>query len=103
MLLVIYRVGEEESLIGHSLVISRYDTLKDRFRAATYARLQLSKSEEESMISWNLFPHRSNDKWWARYYESVKKGGSAFDEWDRQLESYDTIEHKSSRKVVGEV
>ena len=84
--LVVYAVGDEEAYIGSQLLLERKDSLEKDFRAATYARLNLSESEEASMVAWNLFPHKSNEKWWDRYrdYQDKKEAGALLD-WDTLL------------------
>ncbi|KAL4931505.1 uncharacterized protein BDV17DRAFT_255827 [Aspergillus undulatus] len=36
-------------------------------RPHVYAKLEMSEAEEDSMVQWNLMPHRSNKWWWDRY------------------------------------
>ncbi|PWY88048.1 hypothetical protein BO94DRAFT_535060 [Aspergillus sclerotioniger CBS 115572] len=83
--IVVHRIGEDEHLIGENIAVSRHDDLEEQFRAATYARLELSEKEEQSMVLWNLFPHESNTAWWVRYRDCVQRGHGAFKGWDRKL------------------
>jgi energy-converting hydrogenase Eha subunit A len=59
-ILVAKGVGEDDSEIGSSLIMRQIDSIQGDFRAVAYARLGLSPTEEESMLAWNLFPHKSN-------------------------------------------
>ncbi|KAJ9236797.1 hypothetical protein DTO169E5_5567 [Paecilomyces variotii] len=86
--MVVYRFGEREYLIGNDIVICRCDAKGERFRAATYARLDLSGKEEESMVLWNLFPHKTNTEWWSKYRDCVRQGNSGFTSWDEKLAGY---------------
>lgn len=61
------QIGMDRGHIGHRMNLERFDDSKHSFRAATYAQLKLSREEEESMVIWSLFPHRSNKKWWKKY------------------------------------
>ncbi|KAL9029667.1 MAG: hypothetical protein Q9196_002121 [Gyalolechia fulgens] len=65
--LAVLQLGDFQSLIGN--VLDFDITLGDPHgnRTAAYARLNLSAKEEDSMIQWNMFPHKSNDFWWHRY------------------------------------
>ena len=58
--LVAWRVGDDEARIGQRLYIERSDHPTPEIRAATMARLNTSPSEEESLLAWGLFPHKSN-------------------------------------------
>jgi len=86
--LKIYHYQDDKSRIGFALVLQRIDESRRDFRAATYARLQLSQKEEESMIQWNLFPHESNEQWWERYRQcTTEQKLGAFQIWDQLLAS----------------
>ena len=81
--LVVYAVGDEEAHIGSQLLLERNDSPGKDFRAAAYARLYLSESEEASMVAWNLFPHKSNKKWWDRYRDCQdEREAGALQHWD---------------------
>lgn len=55
--------------------------------------MKLSEKEESSMVSWNLMPHRSNEKWWRNYRDCRARGGD-FQNWDSVLkESYGNEEY----------
>lgn len=83
--LVTFRqVGTNRRRVGHNLELT-IEKRELRFRAATFASLELTKSEEDSMILWNLMPHRSYKNWWEKY-ETTKKDGN-FERWDRALAS----------------
>ncbi|VUC37995.1 unnamed protein product, partial [Clonostachys rosea] len=76
------QLGTDRCRIGRCMELTRVDA-KLRFRAAAYARLQLTVTEEDSLVLWNLVPHKSNKEWWAKY-DAAKKEGS-FENWDRRL------------------
>ncbi|KAJ6258802.1 hypothetical protein Dda_6856 [Drechslerella dactyloides] len=83
--LVTYRVGDDEGRISRHLELNCINAEgQPDFRAFAYARLKMTEKEEESMLLWNLFPHRSNEKWWSRYME-CKGDISKFQNWDRIL------------------
>ncbi|RWA04020.1 hypothetical protein EKO27_g11082 [Xylaria grammica] len=77
-----WQVGRDPKHIGSRLLLD-CELLDVGFRAATYARLDLSKQEENSMVYWNLFPHRSNKTWWLKYQKAKRENG--FATWDQQL------------------
>ncbi|KAK1974790.1 hypothetical protein LZ30DRAFT_739466 [Colletotrichum cereale] len=68
----VYEVGADRYQISHEIRISR-DDAEERFRAAAYARLQLSEKEEISMVNWHLFPQKTNTMWWQRYRDYMSK------------------------------
>ena len=86
-LLVLYHVGDDEHLIGSHLQLKCNVATGKAFRAAAYARLKLSKEEEDSMIRWNLFPHKSNSHWWDRYMQAQADEANGFGNWERTLAS----------------
>ncbi|KAF8538854.1 hypothetical protein BDD12DRAFT_127485 [Trichophaea hybrida] len=63
--LVARRVGDddEEERIGTSIILKHEEPREKDFRSAVYARLKLSQ-KKDSMVAWNLFLQRSNEKWW---------------------------------------
>jgi hypothetical protein len=80
------RIGDDESRIGSRLRLECLDAKGKDFRAAAYARLRLTEKEEESMLQWNLFPHKSNDHWWRRYRECLSDPNvQSFQNWDTLL------------------
>lgn len=84
--LKVYGFSEDQSRIGTFLLLQRVDPGRRDFRAAAYARLELSKQEEDSMVQWNLFPHKSNTRWWERYRECRQdKYLQSFEMWDKKL------------------
>lgn len=62
--------------------MKRIDSLV-RFRAAAYARLELTQVQEDAMVAWHLFPLRSNTDWWSKY-EKIRADGN-FENWDNVL------------------
>jgi hypothetical protein len=85
-ILVGNRVGDNEYRVGSKLRIERHDSEGRDFRAAAYARLELTKEEEASMIAWNLFPHKSNESWWYKYQAcKSSKRKMSFANWDQTL------------------
>jgi len=85
--LVLYHVGDDECLIGSCLKLTCSVATGKAFRAAAYARLKLTKDEEDSMIRWNLFPHKSNSHWWHRYMQARADEAEGFENWERKLAS----------------
>lgn len=65
--LVTLCIGDDECQIGSRLQIRRYDYVRPAFRAAALARLQLSTTQEDTMLARGLFPQRSNEQWWRKY------------------------------------
>ncbi|KAI1499751.1 hypothetical protein F5X99DRAFT_269136 [Biscogniauxia marginata] len=72
-ILVVRQIGTDRKRIGRRMVFERFDSQAE-FRAATYARLDLTMNEEDSMVLWNLFPHRSNESWWNKYRMAKEAG-----------------------------
>lgn len=84
--LVARRIGDDEYHIGSRLQIERKDSEGRDFRSAAYARLDLNEKEEASMIAWNLFPHKTNEMWWANYEECKKTDvPNAFEDWGERM------------------
>lgn len=85
----VFQVGSMECQIGSRLMLEQVDNWRDQdYRAAAYARLNLSEKEEESMVQWHLFPNRSNQHWWSKYrlgMEQCKLGSSGFTSWAEML------------------
>lgn len=77
-----WEIGTDRRRIGRRLCLVREDADLP-FRAAAYARLGLSATEQESMLSWNLFPQKSNEAWWTKYNEA--KATNKFDKWSEML------------------
>ncbi|GAB1309866.1 hypothetical protein MFIFM68171_00076 [Madurella fahalii] len=69
----IFGVGSNEYQIGRRISVYQVDTrdVQDR-RTVAYARLRLTEVEEASMLSWGLFPQKSNERWW-RNYQQLKE------------------------------
>jgi hypothetical protein len=63
----VLQIGDFQSLIGTKLDFDITLGDPNETRTAAYARLKLSAKEEDSMIQWNMFPHKSNEFWWRRY------------------------------------
>jgi hypothetical protein len=65
------RVGCQDDLIGTRLHAHRCDFPPERpKRKDIYVALDLKEHEEESMLAWNLMPHKSTPgakDWWADY------------------------------------
>ena len=40
------------------------------FRAAAYTRLNLTPAQEDSVVLWNLFFHRSSEYRWDKYWKA---------------------------------
>ncbi|KAA8571381.1 hypothetical protein EYC84_001384 [Monilinia fructicola] len=81
--MVVAQVGSNEMRVGTRLKLLRKDAnVSEGLRPAAYARLRLTKEEEDSMVAWNLFPHRTNVDWWQRYRARVR----ALESCDEKLE-----------------
>jgi hypothetical protein len=82
--------------IGSRLQFQIMRPSEPEFRATALARLELNPEEEDSMVLWGLYPHRSNRIWWDRY-ETAKKahGIGGFRYWD-QVMAGKTDAHVSS-------
>ncbi|KAJ5591437.1 hypothetical protein N7450_005409 [Penicillium hetheringtonii] len=79
-----YQIGAERYRIGGSMRLVRKDSL-DQFRAATYAHLNLTPTEEECMVNWHLFPQRSNQTWWQKYRQQCASD-DGFSRWNEVLQ-----------------
>ena len=80
------QIGDDDSCIGSHLHIQREDFVGPDFRAAAMARLELSTTEEETMLAWSLFPQKSNKDWWQKYRIcQASADGLAFRRWDQVL------------------
>jgi hypothetical protein len=61
-------LGCNESYIGKRLTAQKTPTkARGTRRAHLYAMCQLTRKEEESMLSWSTMPHASNVPWWDDY------------------------------------
>ena len=61
-------LGCNDLHLGRQMDIYRVDSSPDDdFRTMAYIRLQLSSEEEKNMLTWSLFPQRSNHRWWENY------------------------------------
>lgn len=67
--LAVWQVGTDQEHIGRRIEAKR-EGAQVPFRAAAYARLDLTSAQEDSMVLWNLFPHRSNESWWNKYLKA---------------------------------
>ncbi|KIX08977.1 uncharacterized protein Z518_00055 [Rhinocladiella mackenziei CBS 650.93] len=95
-ILAIRGVGDMPHLLGERLYIDVSCRSANEFRAAAYAALNLSEKEEQSMVLWNLFPHRSNTRWWERYRAAIDErsgGNKQWASWDKILAG--TVTHSS--------
>ena len=66
-ILVVQRIGSDESHVGRYLRIIQTDDANVDTRSKAYLKLNLNTSEEESMIKWDLLPLESNKIWWRKY------------------------------------
>lgn len=85
-IIVCRQIGTDRSHIGSMMKIKRIDSAVP-FRAAAYSRLELSDAQENSMVMWNLFPHRTNEGWWEKYNRT--KASKDFANWDKELAKTD--------------
>lgn len=67
---MIYGVGAEHKNIGSRLCVSRVVHPGSDRRTAMYVRMDLTPTEERSMLAWSLFPHESNTVWWDKYRDA---------------------------------
>ncbi|KFA72445.1 hypothetical protein S40288_10289 [Stachybotrys chartarum IBT 40288] len=63
-------VGARSDAVGSRLWLSVDVGDPAWSRRFSYARLRMTKSEEDSMVLWGLMPHRSNTWWWSRYRDT---------------------------------
>ena len=80
------QIGTDKAHIGSMMKIKRIDS-DVSFRAAAYAKLELSGTQEDSMVMWNLFPHRTNQGWWTKYNRT--KASKGFANWNKELTKTD--------------
>ncbi|KAF2642223.1 hypothetical protein P280DRAFT_468656 [Massarina eburnea CBS 473.64] len=80
-------VGDDETRIGQRLLLKRSEYDGTGFRAKSYARLDLKDTEEDSMVHWNMFPRRSNSRWWETYRKCLAEDNKRFDTWDQRLKN----------------
>ncbi|KAF2023978.1 hypothetical protein EK21DRAFT_79767 [Setomelanomma holmii] len=76
-------VGDTESRIGRRLLLERSDLEGKAARARLFANLDMTETEENSMVHWNMFPQRSNAHWWSRY--QTCKQEKSFEKWGEML------------------
>lgn len=66
-----FHIGCEEEIVGTRLYATKGDFGRDRSkRKAVYAALELEEYEEQSMLAWNLMPHKTTPTaaaWWSSY------------------------------------
>lgn len=86
-ILAAHRVGDDDSRIADNIKILREDAaLGERnYRSTTYAQLRLSDSDIDSMLLWNLFPHRSTTDWWLWFKRVCDGHSDGFQCWDKLL------------------
>ena len=59
---VLYQIGDGDGVMLWHL------SEEEGGRSAVYVRLRLSEDEVRTMYSWHLFPAKSNNMWWDKYY-----------------------------------
>ncbi|KAF7513249.1 hypothetical protein GJ744_010645 [Endocarpon pusillum] len=73
-----FQVGCDDTIIGRRLKAQQHERGGTR-RQDLYVSLQLEEHEEESMLRWNLMPHKTpvpaSERWWREYYEKKKEFG----------------------------
>ena len=66
-----FGIGCDDNIIGRRLRAEKYDLGPERARRQdVYVALNLEKHEEDSMLAWNLMPHRTSPGakgWWTAY------------------------------------
>lgn len=79
-IIAVLQIGDHHNLIGTQLDFDIYKGDPQETRTPVYARLRLDEQEENSMIQWNMFPHRTNKQWWQRYREidRTRLGSNAY-------------------------
>lgn len=70
--ITVLQIGDCRNLIGTQLDFDIHTGDPAETRTPVYARLNLKEHEEQSMIQWNMFPHRTNERWWTRYRDIVE-------------------------------
>ena len=86
-ILFVNRIWCDELSISSHLEIKRFDEQEGKdTRARAYQRLDLADSEEISLVTWGLFPQRTNVEWWARYRKiDLGTVNANFEKWMRSL------------------
>lgn len=59
--------GTEPEYIGSRLRLETDHGDESWSRSHAYARLEMTKDEEDAMVNWSLLPQRSNKFWWDKY------------------------------------
>lgn len=76
-LVTVSGIGNDRMAVGNRLSISRREHSKSsERRIETYCRLDLSQSEEDTMVDWALVPQRKNVDWWKEYHGMRTKAKS---------------------------
>ncbi|KAK1753885.1 hypothetical protein QBC47DRAFT_385142 [Echria macrotheca] len=60
-------LGARPHMLGKKLRLEVEQGDPSWHRSKTYARLQLTETEEDYMVHWSLFPQRKNQFWWDKY------------------------------------
>ncbi|KAF2705091.1 hypothetical protein K504DRAFT_494443 [Pleomassaria siparia CBS 279.74] len=72
-----FRVGCDDNIIGQRLRADRCDFEHTKTRRQdVYVELELESHEEDSLLQWNLMPHRTSPgakNWWIEYAEKKDK------------------------------
>ncbi|KAI1448496.1 hypothetical protein F5Y02DRAFT_431294 [Annulohypoxylon stygium] len=63
------QVGDRFYVVGTKLCLETDLGDSSWTRSLAYVRLDLSETEQDYMVHWNLFPQRKNEFWWNRYRE----------------------------------
>ncbi|MCJ1323574.1 hypothetical protein MMC10_000235 [Thelotrema lepadinum] len=82
-LLFTYGVGADYHLVANCVRIRRFDETKGfPSRSRVYLRLDLTVSEEDTLIGWGIMPQRSNKDWWQLFRSrGAETSPAAFIAW----------------------
>jgi hypothetical protein len=84
--LMAMNVLADDTHVGSRLQFEIKHPPKPYYHAAALARLKLSPEEEEAMVSWGLYPLKSNSLWWERFERAKQEPGvDGFKHWGRRL------------------
>lgn len=72
--LVLWQVGDDDSRVGSRMLLEVSHAEGRDSRSAAYARLHLTKQEEDAMVCWSMFPQRWNEGWWKKYRDILVDG-----------------------------
>ena len=90
--MVVQRFGCNESRVGSYLHMKQTDDREIDSRAKAYIKLDMTSEEEESMVKWDLFPMKTNERWWQRYRD-LQSGSHTAESGTNRSQWYMVKEH----------